>query len=215
MPTDLYADSAFSMYFLYVLSIFLCVLAVVVPIALGAAVMAGACVLKAKCTLVVSVKQCPNSTGCTGAREGKDPWAPHVDLRDDAEKRKDSQRALEAAETQSTAASKTSLVSLDPDECLQLERAMMIEQLEILYRSVEPASPLTSSERKEMRDRPLIDGPDSARATHRGLHSTGSVFVSSVDSSNASTFFWTGNTPFKAVLVTETSETPQWFKAIA
>lgn len=49
----------------------------------------------------------------------------------------------------------------------------------------------------------------------RGLHSTGSVFVSSIDSSNASIFFWGSNTPFKAVLITETSVTPQWFKALA
>jgi hypothetical protein len=48
-----------------------------------------------------------------------------------------------------------------------------------------------------------------------GLHSTGSVFVSSIDSSNSSIFFWGSNTPFKAVLITETSVTPQWFKTLA
>ena len=63
--------------------------------------------------------------------------------------------------------------------------------------------------------RQLVDEPQSSQRAHRGLHATGSVFVSSVDSTNARVFFFGGSTPFRAVLITETSDTPQWFKALA
>jgi hypothetical protein len=64
--------------------------------------------------------------------------------------------------------------------------------------------------------RPLLDEDlQAVHRGHRGLHSTGSVFVSSVDSTNGTFFFFGGSTPFKAVLITETAETPQWFKALA
>jgi hypothetical protein len=96
---------------------------------------------------------------------------------------------------------------------------MMREQQEALAsRSGEQAIALpcdgnsVSSTPSGHQHRHLADEPERA---HRGLHSTGSVFVSSVDSTNATAFFFSGSTPFKAVLITETSETPQWFKALA
>ena len=65
----------------------------VLPSALGAAVAASAAILKAKCTLLVGANECAP----TCARK-KDPWAPRVDLRDDAEKRAEAQQKLEEAE---------------------------------------------------------------------------------------------------------------------
>jgi hypothetical protein len=50
---------------------------------------------------------------------------------------------------------------------------------------------------------------------HMGLHSTGSVFVTPVDSSNCDAFFSQGDAPFKCILVTEETETPKWFISFA
>jgi hypothetical protein len=167
--------------------------AVVLPIALGAAVAASATILKAKCTLIVGANEC--APACA---RNKGPLAPHVDLRDDAEK-----RAEEKAETAAH---------------VQLERAMMREQQVALSATAEPRK----SEQALAAAPPAKPQGDTHRrlvddlaGTHRGLHSTGSVFVSSVDSSNASSFFLGGSTPFKALLITEVSVTPQWFKALA
>ena len=167
--------------------------AVVLPLALGAAVAASATILKAKCTLIVGANEC--APACA---RNKGPLAPHVDLRDDAEK-----RAEEKAETAAH---------------VQLERAMMREQQVALSATAEPRK----SEQALAAAPPAKPQGDTHRrlvddlaGTHRGLHSTGSVFVSSVDSSNASSFFLGGSTPFKALLITEVSVTPQWFKALA
>ena len=110
--------------------------------------------------------------------------------------------------------------ALGAAEQVQLERAMMHTQQEALAGSSECAVQRTSSTsgwsdsgNPAPAHRPLLD--DELQASHRGLHSTGSVFVSSVDSTNGSFFFFGGSTPFKAVLITETAETPQWFKALA
>jgi hypothetical protein len=178
--------------------------AVVLPIALGAAVAASAAILKAKCTLLVGANECAP----TCARK-KDPWAPRVDLRDDAEKRAEAQRKLEEAEKAEAAAH------------VQLERAMMRVQQVALSATAEPRKPeqalaaAPSAKPPGDTHRRLVDDLAGTHRAHCGLHSTGSVFVSSVDSSNASSFFLGGSTPFKALLITEVSVTPQWFKALA
>lgn len=175
--------------------------AVVLPIALGAAVAASAAILKAKCTLFVGANEC--APAC--ARK-KDLWAPRVDLRDDVEKRKEAQRKLEEAERAEAAAH------------VQLERAMMREQQFALSATAEPRKPEKATPPiKPLGDthRRLVDDLAGTHRAHCGLHSTGSVFVTSVDSSNVSSFLLGGSTPFKALLITEVSVTPHWFKALA
>ena len=106
--------------------------AMVLPIALGAAMAASCAVLKAKCTLIVA------GEGCSKQRK-RDPWAPQVsnraapcrlapeaccaflltphilsqvDLRDDAEKRRDAQQKLQQKRDEAfSAAEEVQLVS--------------------------------------------------------------------------------------------------------
>jgi len=180
----------------------------VLPIALGAAVAASAAVLKAKCTFFVGANEC--APGCARTR---DPWAPRTDLRDDAEKRKEAQRKLEAAEA-------AEAERLSAAAHVQQERAFMREQQHALSATVQPRAEQRPTQAlpaagDAVPHRRLVDDPAGTHRAHSGLHSTGSVFVSSVDSSNSSSFLLSGSAPFKALLVTETSVTPQWFKALA
>ena len=185
----------------------------VLPSALGAAIAASAAVLKAKCTFLVGASECGSK--CNGGRK-QDPWAPKVDLRDDAEKRKCAQRKLEAVEEEKAA----KVNSLSAAAQVQHERAMMCEQLHSFSIHSEPASntpqiaPIQPI-KGDLTYRRLADDQLCIHGAHRGLHSTGSVFVSSVDMSNASIFFMGGSAPFKALLVTEMSVTPAWFKELS
>lgn len=176
------------------------------PMALGAVVAASAAVLKAKCTFLVGTTEC--GPACLTKRERRDPFVPKYDLRDEGGKRREAQRKLEEAE-----ASRSPCAG----EQVQQERAMMREQQQAMAHHREESAAFQSviTTQAPPTQRHLVDDPSAIPRAHTGLHSTGSVFVSSIDSSNASIFFLGGNTPFKAVLITETSSTPQWFKALA
>ena len=169
-------------------------LTVVLPLALGPAVAASAAVLKAKCTFLAGANATPACISKTGQEKGApENKTLHVD----------------------THASRSSSVHDETSKRSATPRSEHLSQ-----KQTEASAPRTvrsddmTSHEQERSYRQLIDDAHGTHRAHRGLHATGSVFVSSVDSTNAGSFFMGGN-PFKAVLITETSSTPQWFKELA
>jgi len=166
----------------------------VLPLALGPAVAASAAVLKAKCTFLAGANATPACISKTGQEKGApENKTLHVD----------------------THASRSSSVHDETSKRSATPRSEHLSQ-----KQTEASAPRTvrsddmTSHEQERSYRQLIDDAHGTHRAHRGLHATGSVFVSSVDSTNAGSFFMGGN-PFKAVLITETSSTPQWFKELA
>jgi len=177
------------------------------PFPVAGAVLVGLTALKAKAfgMEVVAEQRCIDKSDKSG---NGDPWGLKVDLTSDEEKRKIAQAIMESS-----------------DVLVQHERRQMREQAEILSRlEFDRANrPGESGGTPRVRSRfstpgkgvpavrPLVSSPGVG---HQGLHSTGSVFVTSVDSTNADAWFQ-GGAPFRAILVTEEDETPEWFLKLA
>ncbi|KAJ1477192.1 hypothetical protein T484DRAFT_1963939 [Baffinella frigidus] len=180
------------------------------PFPVAGVILVGLTALKAKVFggSVISEQGCAKQ----GQQGNTDPWSLKVDMTSEEEKRKAAQGKMESS-----------------DVLVQHERRQMHEQAEILSRlQFERATRRASEEDGEDHGvarfrfkggkrqetvgvRPLVSSPGKG---HLGLHSTGSVFVTSLDSSNAEEWL-SGGSPFRAVLVTEEESTPAWFLKLA